>query len=467
MSGVRRFFDLLRALKIRDTCVQRKWTRETLDEFRQEQLRSLVRHAIDRSPFYRELYQGIVIDNNLAITDLPVMNKQMMMENYDQVVTDPRLKLSDLQDFIQQVKFDEVYLDEYRVFTTSGSTGLQGVFVFNRDEWIKAVSTGLLVGYYTGFKNLRFPRRWRFALIGAASPLHVTASYYYSIQSILINQLNIPATTPCDEIVTTLNRFQPDFLSSYPSLASLLAIEQLEGRLDIHPMAVTTNSEVCTPEMEQNISNAWSITPFNNYGMTEAGLNIAIDCSRHHGLHIFEDFFIVEAVDEENRPVPDGQTGAKMLLTTLYNYTQPIIRYEVSDVITLSAESCPCGHPFKMIADIEGRADDILYMRNAGGQEIPVHPHNLRSPAAEITDIKQYQIIQETDGLHIKLVLKNDTVADTVIACLKDKFSSKLALLGVQCPELHVSVVDAIDRDRQKMGKFRLIQSNIRKQDGK
>lgn len=461
MFSIKQFIDLLRALKIRDACVLRKWTREELDKYQQTQLQSMVRHAIDKSPFYRELYKNIVVDDNLAITDLPVINKQMMMENYDQVVTDPRLKLSDLQGFIQHVKYGEAYLNEYRVFTTSGSTGLQGVFVFNRDEWIRAVSTGLRVSYHAGFKKPRFPKRFRFALIGAGSPLHVSASYYHAVKSIFFNQLNLPVNIPHDEIVMALNMFQPDFISCYPSLASLLAIEQLEGRLDIHPNAVTTNAEVRTPEMEQNIKNAWGIIPFNNYGSTESGLNIAIDCTCHRGLHIFEDFFIVEAVDGENKPVLDGQPGDKMLFTNLYNHTQPIIRYEISDVITLSAKPCECGHPFKMIADIEGRADDILYMQNDKGEGIPVHPHNLRSPAAEITDIKQYQIIQETDGLHLTIVLKKGAIADEVISKLKDKFDSKLGTLGAQCPELHVSVVASIERDQEKMGKFRLIKSNI------
>jgi phenylacetate-CoA ligase len=458
---MKHFIDLLSALRIRSECVKHEWSREKLDKFQQTELQSLVRHAIEKSPFYRQLYKDIVVDDNLAVTDLPATNKTMMMDNYDQVVTDSRLKLKDLQAFISQVKFGQSYLNQYRVFTTSGSTGRKGVFVFNRDEWIKAVSTGLRVGYYCGIKNPRlFPKRWRFALIGAGSPLHVTASYYHAINSVFFNQVILPVTAPFVEIVTALNRLRPDFLSCYPSLASLLAIEQLDGRLDIHPIAITTNSETRTPEMQQNIENAWGIAPFNNYGTTEAGVNIAIDCDCHCGLHIFEDFFIVEVVDEKNDPVPDGQLGAKILFTNLYNYTQPIIRYEIDDVIALSAESCACGHPFKMIADIEGRADDILYICSEEGEEIPVHPHNLRSPAAEITEIKQYQISQETDGLHITLALKNDVIADEVTARLEDKYAKKLASLGVQCPRLHIDVVDFIERDHKKMGKFKLIKSN-------
>jgi putative adenylate-forming enzyme len=384
-----------------------------------------------------------------------------MMENYDQVVTDPRLKLKDLQAFIPHVKTGQSYLNKYRVFTTSGSTGLRGVFVFSRDEYVKAISTGMRAGYYCGFEKPRFPKRWRFALIGAGSPLHVSAAYYHAVKSVFNKQLNLPVTRSHDEIVAALNRFQPDLLGSYPSLASLLAMDQLEGRLNIQPIAVTTSAEMSTPEMEQNIERAWGIRPFNIYGVTESGLFIAADCGCHCGLHIFEDFFIIESVDEDNRPVPDGKPGARILFTNLYNYTQPIIRYEIDDVITLADQPCRCGHIFKMIANIEGRADEILYMTAENGVDIPVHPHNLRSPLAEVTDIKQYQIVQEKDGLHITLALKNEASADAVCTRVRKRFNEKLPSLGVPCPELQFNMVHHIERDQQKMGKFRLIKSNV------
>ena len=140
-----RFIDLLRALKIRDDAVRRRWTREELDRFQQKQLQALVRHAKENSPFFRDLYKDITVDDDLAVSDLPPTDKVMVMENFDRIVTDDRLKLKDLQQFIPKVQFGDRYLDEYRVFTTSGSTGRRGIFVFNREEWIKAVSTGLHV----------------------------------------------------------------------------------------------------------------------------------------------------------------------------------------------------------------------------------------------------------------------------------------------------------------------------------
>lgn len=464
MDAIKRISDVVGALKTGKQAFRRQWTYEELAQHQQDKLHALINHASRNSPFYRDLYQGIKLDDGPALTDLPVIDKTLMMENFDSFVTDPRLKLAGLQDHIGRINDDKYYLNEYRVLTTSGSTGQQGIFVFNRPEWSTAISTGLRTGSYAGMASPRFPRRWRFAAIGAGSPLHVTGRYYRCVDMGAHKTLRMTAMTPLGEMVAALNRFQPDFIFAYSSIASLLAIEQLDDKLRIQPRAVTTNSEVLSGEMEQNIKAAWGVTPFNTYGMTESGLVLANDCAHHKGMHIYGDLFIAESVDENNQPVAAGASGAKLLLTNLYNYTQPLIRYEVTDVVTLSDEQCPCGSPLPLITNVGGRTDDILMMSGRDGGEVPVHPHNLRSPIAGITDIKQYQIVQERDGLHISLVLRKDTAsADEVRQAIQSKLEEKLSALDAVCPVLHMNFVRHIERDQQKMGKFRLIKCNIPK----
>src|SRR5207244_2415039 len=120
--------------------------------------------------------------------------------------------------------------------------------------------------------------------------------------------------------------------------------------------------------------DTWSVTPFNHYAMTEGP--VGIDCASHRGIHVFEDLCIVENVDSSNRPVPPGSRGDKILFTNLLNYTQPLIRYEVTDMLTMSGEPCPCGRPFSLISGIDGRLDDVLYLESIDGGEVPVHPNH-------------------------------------------------------------------------------------------
>ena len=98
--------------------------------------------------------------------------------------------------------------------------------------------------------------------------------------------------------------------------------------------------------------------PFNIYGTTE-GL-WGVDCEHHEGIHFFEDMTLLENVDADNRSVPPGEPGARLLLTGLHNLVQPIIRLEVSDVVTLDPDPCPCGRTLVRTRAIEGRGDDVL-----------------------------------------------------------------------------------------------------------
>lgn len=462
--NVKRLQDVVRSFLIKKSFTTHdQWQRGDLSEFQRRQLSSLVMHAISHSPFYRDLYSRIDIRGGVLLNDLPIINKAIMMENFDRVVTDPRLKLADLQVHIRQLTGDEYYLGEYRVLTTSGSSGMKGVFVSNRREWSTA-----LVGFFrcAEFMGLspRFPNRWRIASIGGDSPIHVTYRMGVSTDIGLHKILRLQATSSIENLVHSLNAFQPDFLVAYASIEALLACEQLEGRLSIHPRVISTTSEVRTEDMEQKIREAWEVIPFNNYGMTEAGIVFGSDCPFHHGVHVFEDLVIVEVVDEHNRAVADGSPGHKLLITNLFNKTQPLIRYEVSDMITLSQETCPCGRPLRLIAKMEGRSDDIIYLKSLGGAVIPIHPIHFHSALGMFPEIKQYQIIQEEDGIYIDVVLRGKTLEEKVGSVLREKLRGDFEAIGAICPDIHVKFIERMERDPRLMGKLKLVKSNIRRQ---
>jgi phenylacetate-CoA ligase len=461
--NVRRFQDVVRSLSIRKQLSARdQWTRQRLSEFQQQQLSSLAMHAISHSPFYRELYSHIDTNKGIVLNDLPIINKATMMENFDRIVTDPRLKLADLQAHIRQLTRDEYYLGEYRVFTTSGSSGLKGVFVSNRGEWSTALAGFFRCAEFMGLSP-RFPKRWRVASIGGDSPIHVTYRMAVSTDIGINKILRLQATSSIEDLGHSLDTFQPDVLVAYSSIAALLAMEQFEGRLNIHPRVVSTTAEVRTEDMERKIRAAWGVFPFNNYGMTEAGIVFGSDCSFHRGLHVFEDLFIVEVVDESNRAVPDGSPGHKLLMTNLFNYTQPLIRYEVSDMITMSPEMCPCGRPLRLIARMEGRSDDIIYLKDRQGRDIPVHPIHFHSALGVFREIKQYQVVHEEDGLHIGIVLGQKNSEGKIAGMLKEKLRANLESLGATCPDIHVQFVERMERDSRLMGKLKLVQSNRRR----
>ena len=104
------------------------WSREHLLELQQKRLRALLAHAVERSPYYREALGADAADAPLA--ELPTLPKPLLMEQFDRVVTDPALRLAELWRFLADAPPGAAYRGEYRVFGTSGSTGIPGCLLY-------------------------------------------------------------------------------------------------------------------------------------------------------------------------------------------------------------------------------------------------------------------------------------------------------------------------------------------------
>jgi phenylacetate-CoA ligase len=265
--------------------------------------------------------------------------------------------------------------------------------------------------------------------------------------------LRLDARSPCDQLVERLNAFAPDVLLAYPSVASILAEEQLAGRLRIAPEVVCTTSEVRTEDMEARIVAAWGRAPFNGYASTETGM-LAVDCHEHRGLHLLTDHTLVEVVDELGHAVPDGARGHHLLVTSLVNRTLPIIRYRLDDLVTLSPHPCPCGRPFPLVVGLDGRSDDLLRLPARGGGTVVVHPLALRSPLAQVRGLQQYRIVHQHGRLTVEAVTTDVSVADEVGRRLRAALDAQ----RVEAVDVDVQRVTAITR-HAATGKFRLIES--------
>lgn len=459
----KRFADVGRGLWIHREIERRdRWTREQLLSFQRRRLAPLVRHAVTRSPFYRDLYgAAAAAGDEVSLEDLPILTKTVLMENWDRLITDPRLRLDEVRNHVAGLTEDEYYLGRYRVLSTSGTTGIPGFFVFDRKEWSCTLANTLRWMSLIGSAP-RLPRRLKMAAVGAPSPLHVTRRIAKSVDVGLYRKLDLEVTEPLFDLVAALNAFQPDTLITYPSVAALLAGEQLEERLRISPRTVCTGAELRTEEMEARIRAAWGVEPFNIYGITETGGLFACDCAYHRGLHVFEDMVIFEVVDEVGRPVPAGMTGHKLVVTNLFGYTQPLIRYELSDMVATFEEPCPCGRPLRLVYVEEGRSDDILYLRGRDGREIPVHPIHVRSPMVKLDGVKQYQIVHDEQGIHVSVVLNVGASHEETVAAVRRRLGESLESAGVAPPPISVRVIPCIEREGGQAAKFKLIKSVAR-----
>ena len=460
-NQARRLAEIAGAMRLaRELIGHDRWTGAELAAHQRRRLEAMVRHAAASSPFYRERYAGIGLgpDGPVELGQLPTVDKATVMDRFDDLVTDRRLTLAAVEAHLDGLAGDQLLDGRYRAMATGGSTGRKGVFVADRAEWRQYLAGFFRWNHYVGLVP-RLPRR-RIASIAAARPLHMTYRMAASIDVGLHRVLRLEATTPLPAMVEALNRYRPQFLFAYGSVLGLLAGEQLDGRLRIAPTIIASSGETHTDELRDAIRAAWGTSSFELYAMTEAGI-LGSHCERHSGIHLFEDQAIVEVVDERDRPVPDGQLGHKLLVTNLVTRTQPLIRYEVSDMVMMATEQCPCGRPFRLLAGVEGRNDDILHFPAAAGGTTAVHPLALRTALAGIPGLAQYKVVHDADGLHVRVALRPGADPAEASRLVTTRLAAKLAAQGATRTTVEVELRDTLQDERDTAGKFKLVESRL------
>ena len=438
----RRLADFAGGLRLaRELAERERWPKERLRRHQQERLETVVRHAVAHSPFYRQRLAGMVDEASVELERLPTLDKAEMMERFDELVTDPRLRRDSLLAWVEGLGRDELYLGRYRVMTTSGSSGRKGLFVYDEPGWRAIMAQFFRYNAMVGVRP-RLPRRLRIAAIGGASPVHMTRQVSATSSIGVHRVLSLPVTLPLERLVEMLNRFQPEFINVYPSMAMRLAEEQLAGRLHLSLANMSTSSEMRTPEMTERIVEAFGVRPFDFYGTTE-GL-WGCGCEHHDGIHLFEDLVLVENVDEGDRPVPPGEPGARLLVTSLHNLVQPVIRLEIPDILTLDPEPCPCGRTLVRTRAIEGRSDDVLEIPTQDGGRVTVHPLQF-APVTRDRGVREFQVVQEGPRLRV-LVVPSAGASGELEARLRDAVSRRLTGLGVEEPKVVVERRDKLPR---------------------
>jgi len=398
---------------------------------RRERLRNLVAHAVERSPYYRKAIGATAAGDRLDLGQLPTLPKATLMREWDRIVTRPELRLADVEAHLAGSDAGTPYRGRFRVFASSGSSGLRGVFVQSEEEFGAWVGAHLPV-----FARLGIDPSTRLAAIGAPSPIHLSKQLFAALGGSSTAVPRLSVLTPMSEMVEELRSFRPDALIGYASIMAVLAQEQLDGRLDIAPRVVATGAELMTGEMERCILDAWGIRPSQVYATTEAPI-IAAGGPGSRGLRVLGDVVWIEVVDEDGRPVPLGTPGHRLLLTNLVNRVQPLIRYELTDSVTLAEHD--------VIASIDGRSDDVLHLPGVGGGTVAVHPLALRAAFARLPDVALYQLVHDGADLRVRVVPRSAAAAG-LAGRVRSVLGSALGQAGVAAVPL-VELTDAIARE--------------------
>jgi phenylacetate-CoA ligase len=358
--------------------------------------------AAQGTPFYRRVLRGRD-PAQVPLQALPVSGKRQLMQQFAQRVCDPQLTLDALSALCADPqRIAEPYLDRYRVWESSGSTGVPGIFV--QDEFAMAVYDALeacrrhsprpLVRL---FDPLYLSERFAFVgAIGGHFASHVSLRRLQASNPWLARQArSFSILQPTATLVAGLNAFGPSIIATYPTAAALLADEAQRGTLRIHPQEVWTGGETLSDAMRTRIEQGLGCPLRNSYGASEF-LPIAWECAQGR-LHVNADWVILEAVDAQHRPVPAGRVSHTTLLTNLANHVQPLIRFDIGDRIVFEPTPCGCGCELPTL-QVQGRRDDILVERDHLGAPVSLLPLALTSLLEEEAGVFEFVLRQQRVG---------------------------------------------------------------------
>ena len=420
-----------------------RWSREQLLEYQHDRVRAAIAHAVSSSPYYRETLGPDALAGDVRLDELPPLTKQTLMEQFDRVAADPRLRVAALEAHATGVDPGALFAGDFHVFSTSGTTGRRGIFPQSDGEFDDWMAAAWRVRQRHGLGE-----DTRVVGIGAPTPLHITQKLFMAFRGFGDGRPALTVTTPLPEVVAELNHDRPEVIVTVPSVAGLLAEEQLEGRLSIELRGIMLAGEVLTEDSGRRVSAAWGIEPIQVYASTEA-LIMASDSPDGPGLEISEDLVVLEVVDGHDRPVPPGVPGYRVLITSLVGRALPLIRYELSDSVTL-ADMQPTGRPYLRIERVDGRNDDLLRLPKLGGGEALVLPYRLRAPFLDLPDVVQYQVVLEPERLAVRIVLRPDASTETVDR-VRSGMKGALEAADAITPPIVVETVPEIEREPGSM----------------
>ncbi len=323
-------------------------SRENLEKFQLEKLQQTIRQAAN-SPFYKQRFKesGITPSDIRSLEDLkniPFTTKEDLRNSYPYGMAAIPLRKC------------------VRIHSSSGTTGNPTVVLHSAkdlDQWANQVARCM---YMVGLRDTDI-----FQNTSGYGMFTGGLGFQYGAER--LGALTVPAAAGnTKRQIKFIKDFGTTCLHIIPSYATRLAEVMYEmgidPRKDTKLHTVCIGAEPHSEEQRRRIEELLGVKAYNCFGMSEMnGPGVAFECPEQNGLHIWEDYTIVEIIDPVTlQPVPDGQVG-ELVLTTINREAMPLLRYRTRDLTCILPGDCPCGRTHKRLARFKGRSDDMIILK--------------------------------------------------------------------------------------------------------
>jgi len=393
-------------------------SRESLDRLQWRRFKRILGHTYERSPFYRSRW----VEAGIHPDDI---------RNRDDLVRLPLLFRDDLR-HPEKLVCSGYRIENMRQSLTSGSTGERTKTLFDRRAWV--LSKILLKARARLACGTRPTDRIALLQEGAGDGGRSRLRRAFS------RRRSFSIFDPIDRVLAELRDYAPTVLYGFPSYLARLARE------DARPTGISrvfTSGELLDGETRRKIETAFGAPVLDVYGCTELK-EIAWECVEREGYHINSDWLLVEVQGKDGNEYGEGP----LVVTSLYNYGMPIIRYSFGDTGCLIRTGCRCGRGLPLMAPTHGRRVD--YFRLADGSELS--PYAMTCAVEKVDGVRRYQLVQETLARVVVNVVPEAEMNEIIESEIRK------ALAGV-LPGVSIEVRAMDEVQTEPSGKIRVVRS--------
>ena len=395
-----------------------------LAAYRERLLEPLLRHAFAEVPYYRERLTGMFAADGKfrrdRFSEVPILTREEA-QTHGEALSARNLPPS---------------AGAVQTGATSGSTGR--AFAHKRNAMADIASSCMTARAYEwsganlsgSLADIRYDRT------GKAVPPNGLSSGRWNLSAARSRSRTLGIDASVEEQLDWLRRHPADHLITYPSNARALAEAARDRKVDVRFERFFSISETLEDATRALCIEVFGCGVTDSYGCQEIGL-LALECPDCGAYHECAESVLIELLDDDGRPVGPGEIG-RVIVTSLYNYAMPFIRYALRDYAMAAEQGVGCARTLPRIARIMGRSRNMF--RFPGGRTI--WPNAFNAEVAKFLPIRQTQFVQETPlGITLRYVrdplgVKKDMPA--LIAYLRDRLDPRI--------EVRVEEVERLER---------------------
>ena len=387
-------------------------TTAEIKSFQEKSLQAHLQYVQKHSPFYSRLFK----QNNIDVTSIRTKKDLALI---------PPTEKQDLQLYNN----DFICVSEDKIIdyvTTSGTLGEPVTFVLT-DNDLKRLA-------YNEYTSLRY------AGISSSDKVQLTVTldrrfmaglaYFSGLRKIGAGIIRVGPGN-LDLQWDTILRIKPTVLIAVPSfLLQLLEFAKEKGigyksssiKKVICIGDAIRNQDFSLNELSKKILQDWPLALHSTYASTEMGTAFT-ECSHGRGGHVIPQLIIVECLDENNNPVPEGTPG-ELVVTPLGVEGMPLVRFKTGDITVLYKEQCLCGSTAWRISPILGRKNHMIKYKGT-----TLYPQSLNDILNVIEAVDSYFIEAYTNEFGADELVANiftTQYSEGVEKKIKDTFRAKL-----------------------------------------